>query len=146
VADDDEGLLYIGEEGRGIWRMSAGPEDSIDRQLMDTVIGRNLTADVEGLAIYYGPRKLLVASSQGNNSFAVYDTAPWEHLLSFHITGNSQVDDVSETDGLDVTGVSLPGFPQGILVVQDGYNMNPFENQNFKIVSWGDVLQIIENL
>jgi 3-phytase len=43
VADDDEGLLYIGEEGRGIWRMSAGPEDSIDRQLMDTVTSCRFT-------------------------------------------------------------------------------------------------------
>ncbi len=144
VADDEEGLLYIGEERHGIWRVSAGPQDPVDRELMDSVVGRNLTADVEGLAIYYGPRKFLVASSQGNNSFAIYDTATSEHLVSFHITGNAQVDDVSETDGLDVTPVSLPGYPQGILVVQDGYNMKPFENQNFKIVSWSDILRIID--
>jgi 3-phytase len=146
VADDDDGLLYIGEEGRGIWRMPAGAEDSDHRILLDSVLGRHLTADVEGLAIYYGPRKLLIASSQGNNSFAIYDTATTEHLLSFHITGSKQVDDVSETDGLDVTAVSLPGYPDGILVVQDGYNLNPTENQNFKIVSWSDVLQVIETL
>jgi len=27
--------------------------------------------------------------------------------------------------------------------VQDGYNRNPNANQNFKMVSWGDVLEII---
>jgi 3-phytase len=94
--------------------------------------------------LYHGPRKLLIASSQGNNSFAVYDLSTSEHLLSFHVAGDAVVDDVSDTDGVEVTAVSLPGYPQGILVVQDGSNTKPSANQNFKIVSWGDVLEIIE--
>lgn len=144
VADDDDGLLYIGEEDRGIWRMSAGPEDPVDRRFVDTVIGGPLVSDVEGLAIYHGQRKLLVASSQGDNSYAVYDAETSEYLISFHVTGDSKIDGVSETDGIDVTAVSLPGFPHGMLVVQDGYNTDPTENQNFKIVSWSDVMEILE--
>jgi 3-phytase len=54
------------------------------------------------------------------------------------------VDDVSDTDGVEVTAVSLPGYPQGLLVVQDGYNRKPSANQNFKLVSWGDVLKVID--
>ena len=144
VADDDDGILYIGEEDRGIWRMSANPEDSADRDLLDAVGRGHLVADVEGLALYDGARKLLIASSQGDNSFAVYDLATSAHLVSFHVAGDPRVDDVTETDGIAVTAVSLPGYPQGMLVVQDGYNKNPNANQNFKIVSWGDVLEIIE--
>ncbi len=144
VADDDAGILYIGEEGRGIWRMSANPEDPVELDLLDAVDGGHLVADVEGLALYDGPRKLLIASSQGDNSFAVYDLATSTHLLSFHIAGDSLVDDVSDTDGVAVTAVSLPGYPHGMLVVQDGYNTNPTANQNFKIVSWSDVLRIID--
>lgn len=144
VADDEEGLLYVSEERRGIWRMSANPEDPAKRELLDSVRNGHLVADVEGLALYNGPRKLLIASSQGDSSFAVYDLATSKHLVSFHITGNSTVDGVSDTDGVDVTTVSLPGYPDGILVVQDGSNTNPEANQDFKIVSWSDVLKIID--
>jgi 3-phytase len=144
VADDDEGVLYIGEERRGIWRMSARPEDPAEPDIFDQVGGGRLFADVEGLALYHGPRKLLIASSQGNNSFAVYDVNTSEYLTSFRIFGEGGTDDVSDTDGVAVTSVSLPGFPQGMLVVQDGYNTFPSENQNFKIVNWADVLSIID--
>jgi len=144
VADDDEGIVYIGEEARGIWRMSARPEDPLKRELLDRVGGGHLFADVEGLALYDGPRKLLIASSQGNNSFAIYDTAASKHLVSFRIAGEGRVDRVSDTDGIEVTPVSLPGYPDGILVVQDGYNTFPDANQNFKIVSWSEVLRMFD--
>jgi 3-phytase len=144
VADDNDGVLYIGEEHRGIWRMSAKPEDPVKLDLFDAVGRGHLVADVEGLALYDGPRKLLIASSQGNDSFAVYDLPTSAHLLSFRVTGEKLVDGVSDTDGVDVTSVSLPGYPHGILVVQDGYNTKPKANQNFKIVSWSDVLRIID--
>ena len=144
VADDETGVLYLGEERRGIWRMSADPEDSFDRDLFDRVGAGHLIADVEGLAIYDGPRKMLIASSQGNNSFAVYDLATAEHLLSFRVSGHETVDNVSDTDGVEVTSVSLPGYPRGLLVVQDGYNTKPTANQNFKFVSWSEILEIID--
>ena len=51
-----------------------------------------------------------------------------------------QVDNVSDTDGIDVTSASLGDYaPNGILVVQDGYNQP--DNQNFKIVSMEEVLK-----
>ena len=55
------------------------------------------------------------------------------------------VDGVSETDGLDVTSTPLsPDFPGGLLVVQDGRNLMPDQPQNFKFVSWQDVLKRVE--
>ena len=51
---------------------------------------------------------------------------------------------MSDTDGIEVTPVSLPGYPDGILVVQDGYNTFPDANQNFKIVSWSEVLRMFD--
>jgi 3-phytase len=38
-----------------------------------------------------------------------------------------------------VTSAPLPGLPSGLLVTQDGYNVTPSQNQNFKFVSWRDV-------
>ena len=47
---------------------------------------------------------------------------------------------MTDTDGIDVTNNSIDElFPQGFLVVQDGYN-SP-DNQNFKIVDMEKVLK-----
>ena len=46
------------------------------------------------------------------------------------------IDGVSETDGLET--MSLPfgeNLPDGLLVVQDGHNVMPSQQQNFKLVS-----------
>ncbi|MDX1404573.1 MAG: phytase [Woeseiaceae bacterium] len=143
VVDDEAGFLYVAEEHRGIWRMRIAPGADRRRELVDSVRGGHLVADIEGLALYHGPRKLLIASSQGDNSYAVYDADSFEHLLSFHVSGNERVDGTSDTDGLEVTAAALPGFPDGMLVVQDGDNTDPAANQNFKIVSWTDVAALI---
>ena len=86
---------------------------------------------MEGLALYDGLRKLLIAPSQGDSSFVLYDPAASAHVRSFHAAGQELVDDVSDTDVIAVTSVGLPGYPYGILVVQDGYNTSPDANQNF---------------
>lgn len=143
VADDETGQLYLGEEGRGIWQMSAHADDPVDMQLFAKVRPGQLAADVEGLALYHGEQKLLIASSQGDSRYAVYDVPSTEHLVSFSIAGDERVDGVSETDGLDVTPVALPGYPHGLLVVQDDRNEKPAANQNFKLISWQDVAALV---
>ena len=81
--------------------------------------------------------KYLVVSSQGDDSYAVYDTGTGAYMDSFRVGGHPQIDDTSGTDGIAVTSTPLPGFPDGLLVVQDGDN--PGGNQNFKLVSWSEV-------
>lgn len=147
VADDETGQLYVAEEDGGLWKYSAEPDGGADRQMIDTVgdEGR-LTADIEGVALVIGDdgRGFLVVSNQGADNYAVYrreGNNDWIGL--FHIVANAAdgIDGASETDGLDVTGVSLgSAFPAGLLVVQDGRNIAPEQPQNFKYVSWADVL------
>lgn len=143
VADDGTGFLFVGEESVGIWRYGAEPAAGDARILLDsTDSDGNLDADVEGLAIYYaaGGRGYLVASSQGDDSFSVYDRRPpHRHLLHFELgAGAGNVDAVTNCDGLDVVNLSLgSAYPDGLLVVQDG--TNPGGNQNFKLVRWSDV-------
>ena len=72
----------------------------------------------------------LVVSSQGDNSYAVYDTTSNAHLGSFRVGNHPQIDGTSETDGIAVSSVPLPGFPHGLLVVQDGENAGG--NQEFQ--------------
>ena len=93
-------------------------------------------------------RRLLLASSQGDNSFVVYDLESLEPLLRFRIAADTQgrIDGVSETDGIAVTSIPLQDFDRGILVVQDGYNTLPRQRQNFKIVDWRKIDGLLENL
>ncbi len=116
----------------------------------------SLVRDVEGLTIYYGEdgNGYLVASSQGNNTFAIYDRAGSNSYL-----GSFAVEDVEETDGIDVTNVPLgEDYPAGLLVVQDGSNepavvfADPSDgeiqnfNTNFKYVSLADFADTFSNL
>ncbi|HEX6811273.1 MAG TPA: phytase [Planctomycetota bacterium] len=79
-----------------------------------------LTADVEGLAIYYGPggSGYLIASSQGINTFVVHDRQPpHAYRFTFQIVANTTlgIDGVTDCDGIDVLNLG-PGsaFPNGV--------------------------------
>jgi len=59
-------------------------------------------------------------------------------------TEDGSLDGVQETDGLAVTSETLSAdFPMGMLVVQDGYNDLPTEHQNFKLVSWQAIAEVL---
>ncbi|HJY42771.1 MAG TPA: phytase, partial [Steroidobacteraceae bacterium] len=109
--------------------------------------GGNLTADIEGLSIYVGAggKGYVIASNQGEDDYAVYRReAPHEYVGKFHVVANETlaIDGSSETDGLDVVSAPLNSdYPMGLLVVQDGRNLMPSQRQNFKYVSWQDVLE-----
>lgn len=92
-----------------------------------------MSADVEGLTIWRDPKQsgrrgYLLASSQGDDTFAVFDR---EHDNAY-IRGFRVGDDAAkpgvpdgsqECDGAAVTSAPLgKRFPNGLLVVQDGHN------------------------
>lgn len=139
VADDAHGWVFVGEEGRGIWKASAEPDATDAPRLVDEIRpeGPLLRPDVEGLAIYHASERggYLIASSQGSNEYVVYTREePHNHLGTFRIAAGV-VDDVSETDGIEVTNMPLGGgFPAGAFIAQDGYNDDGL--QNFKLVPW----------
>jgi 3-phytase len=139
VADDVYADFYIGEENVAIWKYGAEPGDGEARTLVDTTgAGGNLTADVEGLAIYYTSANdgYLLASSQGASEYVIYERLnPNNYIATFDIVDGAVIDGTSTTDGIDVTNVSLgPGFPQGVFVVHDGND--DVGNTNFKLVPW----------
>ena len=138
VADDKLRDLYIGEEARGVWKYHAEPGAGTERERVDsTGLGGHLEAEVEGLAIAYGPGRsdYLIASSQGNSSFVVYRRGgDNEYVKSFAIKGADDIDAVEETDGIEVTARDLgEAFPSGLLVVHDGSDDGG--GTNFKLVS-----------
>ena len=148
VADDVAGQLYFGEEARGIWQVAAAPTKSLPRLI--AAIDDNFVADVEGMGIYQlNQQRYLVASSQGNNSYAVFALDEDNRYLgSFQVTMNlkKMIDGASETDGLDIVSVSLgQGFEQGLLVVEDVHNVLPSDKQNCKLLRGNKLAQCIQN-
>lgn len=143
VADDLLARFYIAEEAVGIWKYGAEPGDGTDRVLVDrTGSGGRLVADVEGLALFYAGREegYLIASSQGNDTFVVYERSGTNAYVGRFRIVSGTVDGVSDTDGIEVTAASLgAAFPQGLLVAQDGANTDPPGRQNYKLVSWGEI-------
>jgi len=112
-----------------------------------------LVPDIEGLDLYYGAdgTGYLIANSQGDSSYAVFSReGNNEYLGSFAIGDNGAIDQVNESDGLEITNVNLgSAFPEGLVVVQDGANdpQNPVPDEeelennstNFKFVPWNDI-------
>lgn len=146
VADDETGVLYVGEEDVGLWRLGAEPDAGDARRSVATVETNSaLKDDIEGVGLYTLPdgRGYLVVSSQGNNTYAVFRReGDNEYIGSFAVLADSArgIDGSSETDGLEVLSANLGGpYSGGIFVAQDGRNIAPQENQNFKLVPWSAI-------
>lgn len=129
VVDTELGVAYLAQEQVGIWKVTSDPASKASPQLIHPVDDEVLTADAEGLTIYYGPDDTgyLLASSQGSSTFLVYTRENNDYIGSFKV-GSSRdldgdIDSVEESDGSMVLNVPLgDAFPQGLLVVHDGLN------------------------
>ncbi|MFG2295996.1 phytase [Streptomyces sp. NPDC048603] len=177
VVDPANGVLYAGQEDVGIWRVRAdltGRPELVDRvreygvpAVYDEATeectagadpgfgGRHLTADVEGLTVIGEPGGdgYLMASSQGDNTFAFYDREvdeDNEYEAGLRITARSrELDGSEECDGAAALNQPLgPKYPRGLLVVQDGHDA-PHDGERtatgFKFVDLGKVLDRIDD-
>jgi 3-phytase len=142
AADDEYGKMYIAEEDVAIWSFSAEPDGGDKGKIVDSADGPHLTADIEGLTIYYGEdgEGYLIASSQGDNRYAIYDRrGKNDYVTAFSIEDGKEIDGTSDTDGIDVIGFGLgKTYPYGIFVAQDGENTENGQPaiRTSKIVSW----------
>jgi 3-phytase len=175
VVDAETGTLYAGQEDVGIWNLRADLTGT--PRLQDKVReygipatydaetdecepgadpgfgGEHLSADVEGLTIL--PQKhgdgYLLASSQGDDTFAAYDREGFVHRYEggFRVTAASEsLDGSEECDGADVLNAPLgKKYPHGLLVVQDGH-VSPEDGDRsatgFKFVDLADVVNALE--
>ncbi|MFE6037423.1 phytase [Streptomyces sp. NPDC056452] len=174
VVDPANGVLYAGQEDVGIWRVPAGLDGR--PVLVDKVReygvpgtydpgteecapgtdpgfgGKRLAADVEGLTLFREADGdgYLMASSQGDNTFALYDREVSEHNEyegGFRITSvSADLDGSEECDGAAVLNEPLGArYPRGLLVVQDGHETSGSggeegrETTGFKFVDLGAV-------
>ncbi|MGW0905659.1 phytase [Streptomyces sp. NPDC002853] len=177
VVDPADGTLYAGQEDVGIWRLRADLTGK--PQLVDKVReygvpgtydpateectagadpgygGKRLKADVEGLTLLDegDGDGYLLASSQGDNTFAAYDREVSdrnEYEGGFRVTAASAaLDGSEECDGAAVLNKPLgAAFPHGLLVVQDGHD-TPGDAERpstgFKFVDLGKVLDAVDD-
>ena len=146
AADDELGWLYVGEEVVGFHRIAASPDAPAVLVPVDRVGNGRLVAHVEGIAIHLQAhgRGHLVVSSQGDDSYAVYRREPPNEFIGRFRVAEGRVDGTSGTDGLEVTSQRLPPpYEEGLLVVQDGFNTAPLARQNFKLIPWSEVRQVL---
>jgi 3-phytase len=177
VVDPATGTLYAGQEDVGIWRLRAdltgrpvlvdkvkeyGVPGTYDEETEECVPGadpgyggKRLSADVEGLTLLQerdGDGHLL-ASSQGDDTFALYDrevSEDNEYEGGFRIgAATPTLDGVQECDGAAVLNAPLGRrYPRGLLVVQDGQETPALPDGDggtrtatgFKFVDLGDVV------
>ncbi|MFC5803361.1 phytase [Streptomyces formicae] len=177
VVDPAGGTLYAGQEDVGIWRIRAdltgtpklldkvrefGVPGTYDEETEECTPGadpgyggKRLSADVEGLTLLTertGDDGYLLASSQGDNTFALYDrevSDANEYEGGFRVTAASAaLDGSEECDGAAVLNAPLGRrYPRGLLVVQDGHDApgdGDREATDFKFVDLGDVMDRID--
>ena len=137
IADPRTGTLYIGEEDAGIWAIDTATGA---KRLVASIDNRILVADVEGLAL--APQGAdggyLVASSQGDNAYAVFRLPGITPVGRFRIAKGA-FGSVEETDGIALDSRDFgPDFAGGLFIAQDGVNAP--RAQNFKYARWDEIL------
>ncbi|MFG3193470.1 phytase [Streptomyces omiyaensis] len=176
VVDPANGVLYAGQEDVGIWRLRAdltGTPKLIDKVREYGVPGvydeeteecapgddpgfggTRISADVEGLTLLTESDGdgYLLASSQGDDTFAAYDREPAdanEYEGGFRVTAaNGALDGSEECDGAAALNAPLGSkYPRGLLVVQDGHDTlgDGRDATGFKFVDLGEVLDALDD-
>ncbi|MHA6718444.1 phytase [Sphingomonas sp. RS6] len=131
VVDDATGMLYVAEEDVAIWRFALDDAQPAAERFASVGAKDGLVDDIEGLAV---AGDMLVASSQGDNAYAVFDKASGALRGRFRIADGA-IGGTSDTDGIELMlGDFGPRFPRGLFVAQDGNNAP--RAQNFKLVGW----------
>jgi 3-phytase len=133
AVDNEPGYVYYCDEGSGIHKYYADPEKGNEEL---TVFGTNeFKDDNEGISIYKfsdGTGYILV-SDQAANRFNIYPREgagtdnPHEHALIATLPFSTL-----ESDGSDITSVSLPGFEGGLFVAMS-------TDGTFQYYSWKDI-------
>ncbi|VXB36231.1 conserved exported hypothetical protein [Aeromicrobium sp. 9AM] len=169
VVDEAAGTLYAAQEDIGLWRVQLkhgsfqGRPRAVERTKefgvpatydekteecvpsgVDPGFGGRIAADTEGLTIHETGKRsgTLLVSSQGDNTFYTYDRQTNRPLKHFAVVDGAAADGSQDCDGADTVSTPLPGYPHGLLVVQDGDNTpvelgadgEPRVNTNFKFL------------
>jgi 3-phytase len=134
VVDDALGFVYYADERYAIHKWHADPDHAEAAQELAVFGLDGYRLDREGLGLWTRPdgTGYLVSTDQipGGSVYKLYrreGDAAGPHVHTVVAEASTTAD---ETDGLEVTSVSLPGFPKGLVVAM---NSGP---RNFALFSW----------
>lgn len=137
VADDKAGIVYVGEEEGGVWKLDAEPGSSDKGNQIIKIGNHGLKGDVEGMALYTQPggKSYLIISDQGRSRFMVFDRgSQYKYVGAFSVKG------ASETDGIEAISVALgPAFPEGLFACHTDKG-----DRNTIIVSWKKIAEALQ--
>jgi 3-phytase len=135
VVDDELGYVYYADERYGIRKYHADPRHPDAGRELAGFARDGYVGDREGLAIFArrDGTGYVVSADQipGGTVFRFYaregtPNDPHDHTRLVH----QVITTADSTDGLEVTAVTLPGFPAGLLVAM---NSGP---RNFALFRW----------
>lgn len=132
AVDNELGFVYYSDEQTGIRKYYADP-DKGDEEL--ALFGQGqFKEDNEGVSIYKFPdgTGYILVSDQSANRFNVYPREGANGHSNDHPLLASIPVSTLQSDGSDVTSVSLPGFPGGLFVAM-------CEGGTFQFYSWKDL-------
>ena len=134
VVDDELGFVYYSDERYAIRKWHADPDTLAADQELAAFGREGYRADREGLALYTcgGGRGYLLSSDQieGSTRLVIYRREGDPGAPHRHSPIGVVPTAADNTDGIEVTSQSLPGFAQGLLVMM---NSTP---RTFQQSSW----------
>lgn len=154
VVNDNDNTLFVGMEKLGIWKMNLTNGRPNNIKIFKTIEGSKhdnnksyiLTDDIEGLSLFRLNSKVyLIASIQGNNTYAIFNTSNSKYITSFKVKYES--DNVTQTDGITISSSNFgKSFKAGLMVIHDHHNTNKkneIQNGNYKIISMDMIAELI---
>ncbi len=149
VADDQLRHFFITEQGVGIWRYGAEPENGNTRYQVDLPEPRgHIRTELEGVALYTasGRDGYLIAPDQEDDTYLVYERDGDNAFVGrFSVGATEAIDRVNEGSGVGVVNLPLgAAFPDGLFITNDDVNSEPNDNNNFKLVSWAEVAAALD--
>lgn len=132
AVDNELGYIYYSDEGVGIRKYYASPDSSNTELAL--FASKEFKSDIEGISIYKkkNDKGYIIVSDQQANQFHIFPREGEKNNPNEHPLLKTIQTATLESDGNDVTSVSLPNFPNGIFVAMS----NP---KVFQFYRWKDI-------
>ncbi len=134
AVDSTLGHIYYSDEQFGVRKYIADPDAPEAGKELALFGTTGFSEDQEGISIYQrdGGKGFVLVSNQSSDTFRIFPREgtsgqPHDHPLLASVRVSTR-----ESDGSDVTNVSLPGFPGGLFVAMS-------TDRTFHYYAWDDI-------
>ena len=143
AVDDELGYVYYADEGNGIHKWHADPDDPAAAHELAHFGKEGFRGDREGIGLYTlkGGRGYIVCTDQlnGNSEYHVYRREgepgkPHDHSVLIKVFRGG----ADSTDGIEISSAALGQFPNGLMVAMNS------RGRNFLLYNWADIAKSSE--